>query len=142
MKYVPLVTQFKSKGWTFRQVQREKDFAIFHREGPVGTEPHLEVIIVGKQGPREQFGQVFPAKEVYPGDEKWGTEGWTYLNKESAERKMAMLLAGIRNIRHTPDHKHLDRMTIFFLNGKTEVVDNACPHPEFYPCAVPSKLDL
>ena len=81
-----LEKEFKKWNFIFTQVKREGKYAIYEKffeETSIG----FEVIIIQKQKEHERFGQVFPAKELYPSSEAWGKYGWTFTDFRDAITK-------------------------------------------------------
>lgn len=91
----PLPTTFTRSGWTFTQLARVGDVALFRKSKQGFGYPivSFEVIKVQKREAWSMGDQTFPAKEGYPSDEQWGTAGWTCLNLEAANKKLKELTA-------------------------------------------------
>lgn len=92
MTFLP--TQFTKSGWTFQQVKREGNVAIFQRSKG-GKQAHFEVVRVQHHEAFKFPGRDVetPAGEHYPSSEQWGTHGWTHNMIEDAERKFSELVA-------------------------------------------------
>ena len=87
----PLPTQFTKFGFTYAQVQRTTETAIYSqsRHGRIQA---FEVVRIRKL-PANTFpnGITSPAREAFPGNESWGTDAFTYLTLDCArERQMAL----------------------------------------------------
>lgn len=87
--YKPLPTQFEHGGFDYRQIARQRDFAIYKQTWK-GNERAVafEVIRIRK---RESFvigGKFVAGAEVYPKAKDWGTDGWTVLSRDIAFEKL------------------------------------------------------
>jgi hypothetical protein len=78
MKTLPL--EITARGFTFRQIERRGNVALYsqHLKGRTGTPLAYEVIIIKSHDGYELGGSKVEASEVYPGQESFGTLGWTY----------------------------------------------------------------
>ena len=100
MNYKPLDTTFKKSGFRFRQLIREGDLAIFHKVHlenslcPKETDAGFEVVVIQKNDEHIMGGVTIEAKESLPGNEKWGSKGWTYKNLLEAEKRFERLKNG------------------------------------------------
>ena len=76
----PLATEFSSKGWTFRQVARKENAAIYRRERECGGgAENFEVIVVRRHAAHVwPNGKFTPPGEGYPPDSQWGILAWTF----------------------------------------------------------------
>ncbi len=89
-----LKATFDQSGYSFRQINREGDIAIFEKrwiEGGEDSSISFEVIRVQKRSGREMFGQFIPAHEAYPSSEQWGEQAWTLTDRDRAFAKAAEL---------------------------------------------------
>jgi len=87
----PLPTQFTNSGFTYAQVQRTAETAIYS-QSKHGRIQAFEVVRIRKL-PANTFpnGITSPAREAFPGNESWGTDGFTCLTLARAqERQMAL----------------------------------------------------
>jgi len=88
--YRPLPEEFRHDELTFRQIAREGNAAIYEQIWNRCAEPTLcwEVIrIRRREGFKIGVRFVEPA-EVYPNSEAWGTDGFTFTDKEGAFAKL------------------------------------------------------
>jgi len=91
--YKPLLKEFRRHGFTYRQIAREGNAAIYEQRWTGCAEPSVcyEVIRIRR---REgfQIGEKFvePA-EVYPKSESWGVDGFTLTDKDAAFAKLREL---------------------------------------------------
>jgi len=92
-----LKKEFVKWNFRFKQLERKGKYALYEKfilnpPQPIKGETNepsigFEVIIIQKQKEHERFGQTFPAKELYPSSETWGTYGWTFINMNNAYEK-------------------------------------------------------
>lgn len=77
MKTLPLY--IKRRGFEYNQVMRNGDIAIYsqHRNNEVVA---YETIIVKAAPEHERHGTKFEAAELYPGENAFGSTGWSYGN--------------------------------------------------------------
>lgn len=88
----PLATVFSKNGYHHRQIFREGLIAVYARSKPECA-VHYEVIRIQENEGREAFGRMLEASESYPTENRWGTEGFTILEKEAAlERARAWVV--------------------------------------------------
>lgn len=78
----PIRNTFVSDGYTFRQIAREKNVAVYEKVW--GSHHTWEVIKVRQRGERLLKGKHLEASEQYPTSESWGEDGWSLTTKESA----------------------------------------------------------
>lgn len=88
MEYKTLAKEFRSKGFTCKQVCREKDLAVYERTKEGHTYPHYEVIRIRTHDGYVIAGTTIVPSETYPSSEKWGTDGFTCNTKQEAYVKM------------------------------------------------------
>lgn len=74
-----LPISFISKGFSFTQLLRSDQAAIYGRAYLERNEVHYEVIAIRHhKGWIWPNGNVTPPGEGYPGSEQWGLYGWTF----------------------------------------------------------------
>lgn len=83
---IQLEKTFKKGGFTYNMVLRSTVAAIFEQRD-AGKVIAFEVIRIKKMAPSMCFGKALPEREVYPGNEEWGSKGWTYHTLEAARVK-------------------------------------------------------
>ena len=86
--------EFTSKNFSFKQIHREEEFAIyerFHETSP--DKKHYEVIKIQSHNGYAIGGQKYPASEFYPSSNGWGTDGFTCVTKKSAYEKLEKMIA-------------------------------------------------
>ncbi len=82
----PLPITFISKGFVHEQLERDGNAAIYRRKKP-GQPEHFEAIRIRSHNGYTIAGNHIPPAEVYPPSEKWGHDGFTLLDLESATAK-------------------------------------------------------
>ena len=84
-----LKTEFDKRGYHFRQIWRDEEYAIYEqtKNGTV----HYETIkiLIGKD--REMAGVEIEGGEMYPSDKQWVTYGFTLFTREQAFDKVEEL---------------------------------------------------
>jgi hypothetical protein len=83
MHTLPL--EWSRGSWTYTQVSREGDVALYRQTHREGSAVRFEVIIV--QHAKERLapgGKVVEAGEYYPSSSQWGKGGWTCYTLEEA----------------------------------------------------------
>lgn len=82
--YLILPKEFTRKGFTYRQIYREKNIAIYEQlKG--GSRVSFEVIRISKHDAYSLGGNEIAARETYPGDEAWGIDAFTVMTLERAK---------------------------------------------------------
>lgn len=82
---------FKQKGFSFTQIKREGNKAIYKK-----TKDNIvsyEVVIVSSHNGYELGGQKIAAAETYPSSSQWGIKGFTHTSLASADLKYKKLKA-------------------------------------------------
>jgi hypothetical protein len=90
--YKRLPKHFRRHGFTYQQIYRERDFAIY-RQSWKGNE-HSAAFEVIRIRQREGFqigGRFVEPAEVYPNSEAWGMDGFTLTDKDAAFAKLREL---------------------------------------------------
>jgi hypothetical protein len=88
-----LSTELTSKGWSFKQLQRSGNVAIYQRSFNVMD--YYETIIVQERKEYIIAGNTIPEHEAYPGDEEFGITAWCFVSLESATKKFNQLVEEI-----------------------------------------------
>ena len=98
ISYEPLKAEFGHDGFRYRQIAREGDYAIYEQAWTGRPNPSVcyEVVVIRYRDAKTQTmpdgnDVHFPAREVYPSSEDWGTYGWTVLTRDAAFDKLAAL---------------------------------------------------
>jgi len=84
---------FTKKASWFVELKRVDDCALYHRvfrEKP--RTDSFEVVEIQKHGEYEIAGNVIAGGEALPGDEQFGSKGWSYNNLLMAEKRFYALL--------------------------------------------------
>jgi hypothetical protein len=88
--YKPLPTQFQRDGFTYQQIAREDDVAIYEQCWISSPDPSVcyEVIRIRRRESFQIDGRLIEAAEIYPRSEHWGSNGWTVLSRDAAFAKL------------------------------------------------------
>jgi len=78
---------FNKKGFTYTQIVREGDKAIYRQDKNDYTSSSFEVVKIGSHNGYELNGTKIAASETYPSTSLWGIQGWTYQTLEDAKKK-------------------------------------------------------
>jgi hypothetical protein len=89
-KVIP--TMFKKKGFSYKQVKREGNKAIFEQTRDGSTLNNYEVVKIGKHNGYTMGGVFIEASETYPGSSLWGICGWTCTSIDDAQKKYNSIL--------------------------------------------------
>jgi len=73
-----LATLITKKKLTYTQILREGMLAIYSQQDAEGHKLAYEVIKIKSAPAHERGGVAFPAMELYPSDEQFGLNGWSY----------------------------------------------------------------
>lgn len=81
-----LEVEFMKNGYLYKQIKRSDRVAIYTQQlvdglisKPPSTRVFYEVIIIRKHKEATYpDGKVSPAREIYPHEQKWGIQGFTY----------------------------------------------------------------
>jgi hypothetical protein len=89
-----LPVEWKRGSWTYTQVWREGDLAIYRQKHQEGPAVRFEVIRVQHQQQRRlPNGGVLEAGEYYPNSARWGQDGFTVYTLDEARALAATLRA-------------------------------------------------
>lgn len=108
LTYKPLQVEFTKNGFQFNQMYREGDFAIFHKVAMENAihqrtrDAGFEVVVISRHDGYEIGGVKVEPAEQYPGNEKWGSMGWTFTDLYSAEKRFNSLLKGELPVEDVP----------------------------------------
>lgn len=86
-----LRTQFTESGFVFKQLDRDVDFALYEKRRLKYTAITYEVIRIRHRPAEKVFDVQYPLREVYPANETWGTDGWSFTELSDAQRRYASL---------------------------------------------------
>lgn len=87
---IQLSNQYKKFGYTFSQVSRVGDVAIYAQESD-GKVFGYEVFIIQKNEENTRFGKTFPASESVPPTSAWGKEAFTCRSMDEAKNRAGEL---------------------------------------------------
>ena len=92
--YKPLPKEFRHGGFTYRQITRKGDAAIYEQRWTGCAEPSVcyEVIRIRRREGFQIDGRFVEPAEVYPNSEAWGADGWTMQDKDAAFRKLRQVV--------------------------------------------------
>ena len=88
--YRPLPKEFQRDRFTYRQIAREKDVAIYEQTWNGCRDPSVsyEVIRVRRREGFEIDGRFVKPAELYPASKEWGTNGWSLTTRDAAFAKL------------------------------------------------------
>jgi hypothetical protein len=90
--------EFESSSFKFKQIHREKMFAIYERHHISSETKHYEAIKIQSHNGYEIAGNKIPPSECYPTSNSWGTQGYTCLDKKAAYNRLdRMMKEDVRN---------------------------------------------
>src|SRR6267378_2132639 len=73
-----LETELKVQNRTLKQIKRQGRVALYELYGANGMLYGFEVVFIKIAKARNVFGKDYPEREVYPGNEDWGSLAWSY----------------------------------------------------------------
>src|SRR5262245_8088859 len=99
--YKPLPKEFRRDGFSYRQIAREKDAAVYQQTWNGSSNPSIsyEVIRIRRRQGFQIGGRFVEPAEIYPNSEAWGVDGFTLTDKDRAFVKFSDLL---RQMQHFP----------------------------------------
>lgn len=89
---------FRSGGYDYRQLRRAGDVALFVKRRGSGPESFETVLVQTRPG-ELVFGQFVPSREVLPPSETWGAAGFSYCDRDLAERRFTELANRLKTAR-------------------------------------------
>lgn len=90
--YKVIPTNFTKKGFTYNQIKREGDKAIFKQTREGSEMCNYEVVRIGKHNGYTMGGVFIEPSETYPGSSLWGIMGWTCTNLEDAQKRYSSIV--------------------------------------------------
>lgn len=87
----PVPTSFTKKGFTYNQLKRVGNVAIFQQTRPNSSLSNYEVVKIGKHNGYTMGGAYIEPSETYPGSSLWGIMGWTCTSLDSAQKRFDQL---------------------------------------------------
>ena len=87
--YRPLPKEFRRDGFTYRQIARQGDTAIYEQTWTGSPEPSpcWEVIRIRCRDGFRIGGRFVEPAEIYPNSEAWGVDGFTFTDRDAAFAK-------------------------------------------------------
>jgi len=79
--------KFNKKGFTYTEIIREKNKAIYKQSKTGQSHTSYEVVKIGSHNGYELNGSKIVAAETYPSTSLWGVQGWTFQNLDEAKKK-------------------------------------------------------
>ncbi len=91
--YKPLTKQFRREGFNYRLIARAGNAAIYEQTWSGCHNPSVcyEVIYVRRRDRFKIDNRWVEPAEVYPNSEAWGTDGFTFTDKDAAFAKLSEL---------------------------------------------------
>jgi hypothetical protein len=89
--YKPLPKDFRRDGFTYREITREKDAAIYEQRWTGCPEAAVcfEVIRIRRRDGFHIGGRFVQPAEVYPNSEAWGVDAFTFSERNKARAKFS-----------------------------------------------------
>lgn len=85
--YKTIPSVFKKKGFTYTQLKREGNRAIFQQTREGSSLNNYEVVKIGKHNGYLMGGVMIEPAETYPGSSLWGITGWTCTSIDDAMKR-------------------------------------------------------
>lgn len=79
----PLPTEFHKRGFTFTQLERRNDWALFKKVRDGTNHESFEVVNIRTHNGYKIGETEIPPSEFYPRDEDWGVHGFTFMAIEA-----------------------------------------------------------
>jgi hypothetical protein len=83
---------FESAGFKYKQIHREKMFAIYERNHISSENKHYEAIKIQSHNGMEIAGKKLPPSEFYPSSNSWGRYGFTCITKKEAYNRLDRMM--------------------------------------------------
>ena len=91
IEYKVIPTEFKKKGFNYKQVRRDGMKAIYLQTRDDSQMSNYEVVRLGRHNGYNMGGSHIEPAETYPGSSLWGIMGWTCTDIESANKRYNQL---------------------------------------------------
>ena len=91
IEYKVIPTEFKKKGFNYKQVRREGMKAIYLQTRDDSQVSNYEVVKLGRHNGYNMGGSHIEPAETYPGSSLWGIMGWTCTDLDSANKRYSQL---------------------------------------------------
>lgn len=82
--------KFTTNGYRFERLDRTGMIALFRRYKPGGSDT-FELVRIRVADASQIYGRDYPEREVYPGAEKWGTDGFTLTSEKEARKRFTVM---------------------------------------------------
>lgn len=91
--FKPLPKEFRHDGFSYRQIARERDAAIYEQRWTGCAEPSVayEMIRIRRREGFHIGGRSVEPAEIYPNAEAWGVDGLTFAERDDAFSKLLEL---------------------------------------------------
>ena len=89
-----MIFPFTRDRYRHELLERAGDVCLVERTNLVTDSVHWEVVVLQREPEQTIKGKVYPAHLRYPGNEEWGTYGWTFTDITNARQKWAALVPG------------------------------------------------
>jgi hypothetical protein len=88
--YKPLPKELRHDGFSYRQILRERNAAIYEQTwiGCSEPSPCYEVIRIRRREGFSINARLVEPAEIYPNSQAWEVDGWTLTDKEAALAKL------------------------------------------------------
>ena len=88
-----LDTNFESAGFKYKQIHREKEYAIYERKHIDSlSDPHYEAIKIQSHNGMEIAGKKLPPSEYYTSSNSWGRHGYTCTSRKAAYDRLDKMM--------------------------------------------------
>lgn len=90
--YKTIPSVFNKKGFTYKQIIREGNKAIFLQTRGDSQLSNYEVVKIGRHNGYSMGGSYIEPSETYPGSSLWGIMGWTCTSLEDAQKRYSSIV--------------------------------------------------
>ena len=91
IEYKVIPTEFKKKGFNYKQVRRDGMKAIYLQTRDDSQMSNYEVVRLGRHNGYNMGGSHIEPAETYPGSSLWGIMGWTCTDLDSANKRYSQI---------------------------------------------------
>jgi len=84
--------EFSSNGFVFKQIHREKNYAIYERRYENSDKKHYEAIRIQSHNGLVIAGNKIAPSEYYPNSNSWGLHGFTCVSRENAYKRLDKMM--------------------------------------------------
>ncbi len=91
--YKPLPKEFRRGGFSYKQIARQRDVAIYQQTWNGCRNPSIsyEIIRIRRREGFQIGEKLIEPYEIYPNSDAWGVDGFTVTDKEAAFAKLREL---------------------------------------------------